>query len=76
MNPPDNGQVGKKFFRKIGNEEFFVCEAKSRRRYNRDSTGQLIATLNDKQQPRGKYTVQWNGIDRNGKNVPSGLYFL
>jgi flagellar hook assembly protein FlgD len=38
--------------------------------------GQLVATLIDKQLPQGKYTVQWNGRDMNGKSVASGMYFV
>ncbi len=38
--------------------------------------GQLVSTLIDKQQPQGKYAVQWNGTDRNGKSVASGMYFV
>lgn len=38
--------------------------------------GQRIITLVDKQQPQGVYSIQWNGKDRHGHSVPSGVYFL
>jgi flagellar hook assembly protein FlgD len=28
------------------------------------------------QQPAGSYNVQWNAIDENGSNLPSGFYII
>jgi len=36
--------------------------------------GQLIKTIVHKQQHGGLYTVVWNGINANGKAMPSGVY--
>jgi len=36
--------------------------------------GQLIATLTEGQQPAGLYSVSWNGKDRSGRSVASGVY--
>lgn len=36
--------------------------------------GQSIATLLNKQQEAGSYSVQWDGKDEHGHNLPSGLY--
>ena len=35
---------------------------------------QRVATLVDKQQPAGFYSVQWNGKDDSSRNVASGIY--
>ena len=37
--------------------------------------GQLVKTLVDSEMPKGKHKVIWNGTDRNGKVVGSGVYF-
>jgi len=36
--------------------------------------GQLVKTLINEFQNAGKYTVKWDGKDRNGKMIPSGIY--
>jgi hypothetical protein len=36
--------------------------------------GQKIKTLNNKLLQAGKYTHTWNGMDKNGKEVSSGIY--
>jgi hypothetical protein len=38
--------------------------------------GQRVMTLLDKQQTQGTYSIQWNGKDFKGDEVPSGLYFV
>ena len=37
--------------------------------------GQEIITLLRQEQPYGKYSVSWNGLDNYGKQVASGVYF-
>jgi len=37
--------------------------------------GQEVRMLVNKHQPAGRYTVQWDGRDRFGNPVPSGVYF-
>ena len=37
--------------------------------------GQEIITLLRQEQPYGKYSVSWNGLDKYGKKVASGVYF-
>lgn len=39
-----------------------------------DLQGRLINTLVDAYQPAGNYSVHWNGADRAGMRVPSGIY--
>ena len=38
-------------------------------------SGLLVRTLVNKVQPAGEYTARWNGIDDQGRPVPSGAYF-
>ncbi|GAI64485.1 unnamed protein product, partial [marine sediment metagenome] len=38
--------------------------------------GELVQTLGSKNQKPGHYTVCWNGKDENGKQLPSGVYFV
>ncbi len=40
-----------------------------------DSSGKLIRTLVQQEQPAGTYSVEWNGKADNGRPVPSGIYF-
>jgi hypothetical protein len=40
-----------------------------------DITGKQVATLVDEYQTRGSHVLTWNGKDRLGNNVPSGVYF-
>ena len=37
--------------------------------------GQRVTTLFDDYRKSGKYTVDWNGKNENGKSVRSGVYF-
>lgn len=39
-----------------------------------NTLGQEIATLVNKRESAGKHTIQWNGKDRYGKAVTSGVY--
>ena len=41
-----------------------------------DILGQKIATLLSGQQGAGYHTVEWNGTNQAGLNVPSGTYFI
>ncbi len=45
------------------------------RLYIFNSTGQLIRTLVDDMQENGVYRVVWDGLNSQGKEVSSGLYF-
>jgi hypothetical protein len=38
--------------------------------------GQSVATLVDKEQVQGAYSVAWNGKDFKGNHVPTGIYFV
>ena len=40
-----------------------------------DAAGRLLNTLVDQPQESGYYSVRWNGIDKLGNKVPSGIYF-
>jgi hypothetical protein len=40
-----------------------------------DVSGRLIRTLADRQFAPGKYTLQWDGVDNDGRQVPRGVYF-
>jgi hypothetical protein len=37
--------------------------------------GQEIITLLEQEQSYGEYSILWNGLDRSGKQVASGVYF-
>ncbi len=39
-----------------------------------DLLGRAIKTLVNKDQPSGRYTIDWNGTDNFGNKVPSGVY--
>ncbi|RMF70021.1 MAG: T9SS C-terminal target domain-containing protein, partial [Calditrichaeota bacterium] len=61
-------------FNPTTNIEFTVAE-KSRvqiRIFN--LKGQLLRTLVEREYPAGRHTVQWDGKDRQGNNVASGIY--
>jgi len=40
-----------------------------------NSLGQKVRTLVNWRQTAGRYTVQWDGRDESGLNVPAGIYF-
>ncbi|MHB8930875.1 MAG: Kelch repeat-containing protein [Melioribacteraceae bacterium] len=40
-----------------------------------DSIGREITELVNEEKTPGKYQVSWNGEDKNGNSVPSGIYF-
>ncbi|NOX38413.1 MAG: T9SS type A sorting domain-containing protein [Calditrichaeota bacterium] len=40
-----------------------------------NSLGQVVRTLVEEHQPAGRYTVQWNGRDDFGRQMPAGIYF-
>lgn len=40
-----------------------------------NASGQLIRTLLDEVKPAGEYTIEFNGCDKNGIALPSGVYF-
>ncbi|MFH1279240.1 MAG: right-handed parallel beta-helix repeat-containing protein [Candidatus Eisenbacteria bacterium] len=41
-----------------------------------DLAGRRVAALTDRRYGPGAWTVEWNGIDGQGRSVPSGTYFL
>jgi aminopeptidase N len=40
-----------------------------------DVTGRLVTILADRDFPGGRHTVNWNGTNRRGESVASGIYF-
>lgn len=40
-----------------------------------DVSGRLVRTLVDDAREPGNHSVTWNGLDENGSQVPSGVYF-
>jgi probable HAF family extracellular repeat protein len=40
-----------------------------------DAAGRLVVTLVDEKRSAGHHEVAWSGWDRNGRAVPSGVYF-
>ncbi|HEX2868850.1 MAG TPA: carbohydrate binding domain-containing protein [Ignavibacteriales bacterium] len=41
-----------------------------------DALGRKVKSLFDQTQPRGIYTIRWEGKDDNNETVPSGVYFM
>jgi flagellar hook assembly protein FlgD len=41
-----------------------------------DVVGRLVAALVDEHKLPGMYILSWNGRDRNGESVTTGVYFL
>jgi hypothetical protein len=41
-----------------------------------DAQGRLLTTLVNEPKPAGSFTATWDGRDRNGANVASGVYFV
>ena len=41
-----------------------------------DANGRVINTLMNKTLSPGSYSIRWNGQDRNGSNMPTGIYFI
>lgn len=41
-----------------------------------DARGRLVRTLVDEEQPAGRYSQVWNGLDAQGRDVPCGVYFV
>ena len=40
-----------------------------------DVNGRLVSTLLDEPQLEGRRSVSWHGVDENGRELPSGVYF-
>jgi flagellar hook assembly protein FlgD len=41
-----------------------------------DARGKLVFELVNKIMPVGEHRVTWNGVDRDGRTVGSGIYFV
>jgi len=41
-----------------------------------DILGRKVVTLVDEEKPAGYYTIEWDGRDAHGINVPTGIYFV
>ncbi|MCU7511399.1 MAG: carbohydrate binding domain-containing protein [Bacteroidota bacterium] len=41
-----------------------------------DALGRRVKSLIDRNQPRGVYTIRWEGKDDNNEDVSSGIYFM
>ena len=77
-------EIPKKFILYVNYPNPFCSETKIRYALPEDSdvtlkiydiTGQLVRVLVDELQEAGYYTVSWDGKDKNGREVPSGIYF-
>jgi hypothetical protein len=40
-----------------------------------DSSGRVVRTLDDGRKPAGSYSATWDGRDKSGEELPSGIYF-
>jgi len=40
-----------------------------------DVAGRLVTVLSDRKYPAGEHTVSWDGMNRRGESVASGIYF-
>ena len=41
-----------------------------------DVMGQEVQTLVQEEQPEGEHSVQWDGRNQQGQNLPTGLYIM
>ncbi|NOY61222.1 MAG: T9SS type A sorting domain-containing protein [Calditrichaeota bacterium] len=41
-----------------------------------NTLGQMVRTLVNRKQTAGNYSVQWNGLDENGRQVTSGTFLV
>lgn len=41
-----------------------------------DAKGRLVNTLINKNKAPGFYSLKWDGVNSNGRNVPTGVYFI
>jgi len=56
--------------------EYAVPEAQTVELGIYDLSGRLVRTLTSGHQPAGQHTAYWDGSDRNGDRVASGIYFV
>ena len=57
------------------NISFFLKEATDVLIEVYDLRGRLVKALFDGKKGAGLHNVVWNGVDQNGKTLPSGVYF-
>ena len=41
-----------------------------------DTTGRMVTAIDRGFKKAGKYSVQWNGKDKNGRQMASGIYYF
>ena len=58
------------------NIEFYTTEKKHVKLYIINLNGQLVKTLINEIKPPGEYRIIWNGKDKKGKEVNSGIYLI
>jgi flagellar hook assembly protein FlgD len=62
-------------FNPVTTIEYALPEAASVRLEVYNTLGQVVATLVEKPQVAGRYTVRWDGLNSNREMVGSGVYF-
>jgi flagellar hook assembly protein FlgD len=40
-----------------------------------DLSGSLVSTVVNEEKPAGEYSIGWDGEDKDGKTLSSGIYF-
>jgi hypothetical protein len=62
-------------FNPVTTIEYALPEAASVRLEVFNTLGQVVATLADEKQEAGRYSVRWDGLNRHGEVMGSGVYF-
>ena len=58
------------------NIDFFLPEKTHTKIFVYDILGNRIAELINEELNRGDYSMSWNGIDKNNRETPQGIYFI